>query len=101
MCNKKKDRRNLKCIKFVQVKFINNPMITLAYVDKDSEKYDTTICGVVTKGCNLSKDIDAMEWWETYGKTITHKKINILRNDTIKCIKDRFYGKSIIEYCIL
>ena len=30
----------------------------LAYVDKISEKYNTSIYGLVTKGCNLTNDTD-------------------------------------------
>ena len=63
------------------------------YCDETDENYDKTICGVVTKGCNLSNSISKLEWWEGYGRKMTTKKVNLYRNDTMRGIKNSFYGK--------
>ena len=65
----------------------------MAYHSLSDPNSETTICGYVTKGCNLPPTINSNYWWNEFGRTITYKKINTLRNDKSKAIKLKFFGE--------
>ena len=78
---------------FPKVKFVVNPNVTLAFHSLMDIKGHKTICGYVTKGCNLPPNVKPQEWWYSIARSTVAKKISTLRSDRTKAIKLRLFGK--------
>ena len=78
---------------FPKVKFIVNPNVTLAFHSLKDSKGHKTICGCVTKGCNLPPSVNSQDWWYSLARSTVSKKINTLRSDKTKAIKWKLFGK--------
>ena len=60
---------------FPKVKFIVNPNVTLAFHSLKDSKGHKSICGCVTKGCNLPPSVNSQDWWHSLARSTVSKKL--------------------------
>ena len=80
----------LTCFSYLQVKFITRPE-KLLY--QDPVQYPQTYCASIICAVNLPPDINAENWWNTFGKTKTREKLTKLRNDRITGLKWAYFSE--------
>ena len=85
----------------MEVKFITQPEVRLAYYDPTNDDNAGKYAYIIMNGCNIPNYLDHQLWWENIGKRAVMTQVTSLRNDRLKEIKWAYFGKNNVGIVIV